>query len=257
MRRPVSGLEIELTRESEVTIVRPVGELDVRTFRELRDTLLKCAVELPDLVVVLMDGLVVEHNHLYSVFVQAWMRVSDWPGVPIMLVATDRERRRRLSLLPATRYVPVHASIRDAVAAGGDPPARRRAETKLPAQGTASPLARRFVADICGKWGLSGLTGDAAAIATEFVENTLRHTESAPVLRLELRRGLLTVAVADESPHPAVLKERGAGEALSLGLLMVAQSSKVWGCTPTLLGGKVTWAVLSSHSPEYELPGKL
>ncbi|WP_370949704.1 hypothetical protein AB5J62_19600 [Amycolatopsis sp. cg5] len=257
MMRPIHDLETHLTSERGATIVRPTGVLDVSTFPQLRDTLLKCAADQPDVVIVLMDDLVVGSNHLYSVFVQVWMRTSEWPGVPIMLVAEDRRLHRRLTELPAARFVPVHGSVRKAISAAGSPPQRRRAENWLPALSSASHLSRQFTAEICRRWGVRWLTYDAAAIATEFVENTLQHTDSEPVLRLELRRRLLSVAVADESPRLAVLTERSTDGSLSLGLLVVAQSARAWGCTPTHSGGKVTWAILSIDAPRYELPGEL
>lgn len=86
---------------------------------------------------------------------------------------------------------------------------------------------------------------DAQLIATEFVENTIRHTIYAPRLRLELRRGIFTVAVGDDDPCPAVRHERlGPGEA-GLGLQLVAQVARVWGCSRSWSGGKVVWAVLT------------
>ncbi|SDW55449.1 hypothetical protein SAMN05421504_101887 [Amycolatopsis xylanica] len=250
-------MQVYLTHEADVTLVRPIGTLDVHSFPELRDTLLKCAVEQPTAVIVLMDGLQVDQNQLYSVFVQAWMRAADWPGVPILLVARDRALYHRVSALPAARFVPVHTSVRKAVKAAGVPPRRRRAETTLPPMNGSSPLARQFVAKTCGEWDVRWMTYDAASVATELVENTLQHTDSEPVLRLELRKHLLTVAVSDESPRPAVLTERRADGRLSLGLLVVAQCARVWGCTPTLSGGKVTWAVLPTDARRYELPGEL
>ncbi|MFD8495419.1 hypothetical protein [Amycolatopsis sp. NPDC059657] len=248
MRPPVDGIQIHLAHEADTTLVRLTGTLDVRAFPELRDTLLKCTAEQPAVVVVLVDGLRVDQNQLYSVFVQASMRASEWPGVPIMLVARDRALYHRLSTLPAARFVQVHTSVRKAVKAAGSPPPRRRAETTLPALAGSSAQARQFVATTCAGWGVRWMTYDAAAVATELVENTLQHTGSEPVLRLELRRRLLTVAVSDESPHPAVLTERRADGRLRLGLLVVAQCARVWGCTPTLSGGKVTWAVLSTDA---------
>lgn len=84
-------------------------------------------------------------------------------------------------------------------------------------------------------------------VATELVENSLKHTDSAPTLRLELRCGLLSVAVTDGSPAPAVLRE--SREQPGGGLRLVAQTTRVWGCTLTLAGGKVVWSVLDTRRP--------
>jgi hypothetical protein len=66
------------------------------------------------------------------------------------------------------------------------------------------------------------------------------HTHSAPLLRLELHRSVLTVAVSDGDPAPAVL-----GDCFQArGLNLVAYFARAWGCMPTSEGGKVVWAVL-------------
>ncbi len=81
-------------------------------------------------------------------------------------------------------------------------------------------------------------------VATELVENALGHTESTPRLRLELRRGRFTVAVADDDPLPAVLRERLTRTEPGLGLWLVVRVARRWGCARSWSGGKVVWAVL-------------
>lgn len=71
------------------------------------------------------------------------------------------------------------------------------------------------------------LAEDAELVATELVENALRHTDSAPRLRLELRRRRLSVEVADESPRPAVVREGLDLTETGIGLRMVAKVAKV------------------------------
>lgn len=85
-------------------------------------------------------------------------------------------------------------------------------------------------------------------IVTELVENTIRHTTSDARVRLELRRGLFTVAVADDDPRPAVLHERTSTLEHGLGLHLVAGSAKAWGSSPVWGGGKIVWAVLPSRT---------
>ncbi|WP_372671797.1 hypothetical protein [Amycolatopsis kentuckyensis] len=77
-------------------------------------------------------------------------------------------------------------------------------------------------------------------------ENTIRHTTSTPTLRLDLRRGRLTVAVLDDDPHAAVLLPRPTPGASGLGLHIVAQPATHWGCGPRWSGGKAVRAILTS-----------
>lgn len=62
-----------------------------------------------------------------------------------------------------------------------------------------------------------------------------------PALLAARDRGHLTVAVRDESQHPAVLRERLPGDRRGNGLRIVADMARVWGCAPCLGGGKVVF----------------
>ncbi|WP_342750237.1 ATP-binding protein [Amycolatopsis australiensis] len=126
---------------------------------------------------------------------------------------------------------------------------------QLAASPQASALARSFVGRVCAEWDVPEHVEDALMIATELVENAIRHTTSTPRLRLELRRGVFTVAVADDDPRPAVLFELprpGHG----LGLRLVAQTSRVWGCSGSWTGGKVVWAVLARRRRSSRVRGR-
>src|ERR1044072_1183765 len=92
----------------------------------------------------------------------------------------------------ALRTVLVKAAVDEPRAAIVD--LERRAVPARPA------LARRFVLDVCSDWPVGPRVREAVVIANELVENTLLHTYSAPMLRLELRRGMLTIAVYDDNP---------------------------------------------------------
>ena len=56
---------------------------------------------------------------------------------------------------------------------------------------------------------------------------------------------MFSVAVADDNDRPAVLLERLSPAEPGLGLRMVAQVTKVWGCSESWSGGKIVWAVLA------------
>ncbi|UJW35506.1 ATP-binding protein [Saccharothrix sp. AJ9571] len=235
-----------LRRESGATVVTLTGALDVRSYPEVRDTLLKCAAEQPPVLVAVIDDLVpaVGSLSLLNVFAQVWMRVSDWPGIPFVLVSAT------LPQGAIARFVPVYPTVAAALRGAELPPERQRARLALSrAEGTARQ-SRNYTRDVCQDWHLAPeVVADARSVVNELVENVLAHTESEAVLRLELRPKVLSVAVADDSPVPARLREGQAGYYGGLGLLLVAQLTTVWGCTPTLAGGKVVWGVLARSVP--------
>lgn len=236
-------LRIEHTARDGSSVVRPLGSLTTATYPMLRDALLKYAAETPDAILVDIGELHVEQQYLLSVFSLVWMRVADWPGVPVVLVVPDEARRSRLAGEPVARYVPVHADTTRALDTL-DRPQRYRKQHALAGAAVASSQARSLAAAACGQWGLEALADDVQLVTTELVENALKHTNAEPSLRFELRRGFMTVAVTDDSPVRPAVGEAEPGRDSGRGLHLVTTLAHTWGATPTLAGGKVVWAVL-------------
>jgi hypothetical protein len=235
-------VHLDIGRRQQATVVRITGELNLVSYATLRDGLLKIATDAPDGLVADISELVVDDPSLVSVFSLIAMRIGDWPGIPFTLVAAaghqDLLRRHVVD-----RYVPVGADLAAATAAL-DHPVRRRCERTFPRTEGTSARIREFVAEKLGEWEVPELADDARLIATELAENVLRHTASEPRLRLDLRRGVCTVAVADHDARPAVLLERLSPFEPGMGLKLVAQIARSWGCSKSWAGGKVVWAVL-------------
>ncbi|MET8853100.1 ATP-binding protein [Amycolatopsis sp. NPDC004625] len=221
-----------------------VGVLDRTTYRQLRDRLLEFAVDAEDGVLVDIERLDLRDHALTRVFALVALRIADWPAVPFALVTGRPEQRAVLAARAVDRRVPVYADV-GAAEAALTRPARRRAGRVLDRSTGASARARAFVRGTCAEWMVPELAEDAELVATEFVENTLRHTDSEPRLRLELRRGKLAVEVADTSSRAAVLREGLDLASVGLGLRMVTKVAKTWGCSRRRSGGKTVWAVLA------------
>lgn len=245
MSSPGSELVTDIVDVNGVTVVEVSGLLDTATYARLRMTLMKCAVEQPRALIVDVGALAVGALSALTVFSAVATQVSQWPAIPVLLVASGPEADL-LDTGHVSRFVPVYGNLAAAVAAAGDPPPRRVARRSLPNSLESARLARRFVEETCVGWSQPELSADAVMVANEFVENTLRHTYSAPSVRVELRRGLLTIAVYDDDPTPALLPEPGVTGPGRLGLTFVSKLARSWGCSPTLSGGKVVWAVLAA-----------
>ncbi|OXM63563.1 anti-anti-sigma factor [Amycolatopsis vastitatis] len=238
-----SPVRLAIGRREEATVVTVTGELNVASYPSLRDGLLKIATDVPDGLVADISGLTIEDASLVSVFSLVAMRIGDWPGIPFTVVAGTPGHRVLLHRHVVDRYVPVRADLAAAVVAL-DHPVRRRCEHVFPRAGGSSARAREFVTAKLAEWGVPELAEDARFIVTELVENVLRHTTSEPRLRLDLRRGVCTVAVADHDTRPAMLLERLSPFEPGMGLKLVAQIARTWGCSRSWAGGKVVWAVL-------------
>ncbi|MGM1059383.1 ATP-binding protein [Saccharothrix sp. Mg75] len=238
-------MALEVTRIDGATVVRPSGLLDLTSYRAFRDDLLKCAAEGPTGVVVrLDDGFRCATPAFMSIFATVWLRLAEWPGVPVVLVGESTGYRQFLASSAAGRLVPAFTLLAAALASLDEPPERRRDEIQLPDTIVGALVARQFVREACERWRLGALVDSAVVVVTELVENAVRHAASAPVVRLEYRGGRLSVAVRDDSAEPVSKPDPGATPPGGVGLAIVDSLSRVWGCAPWPSGGKVVWAVL-------------
>jgi anti-anti-sigma regulatory factor len=239
-----AGLSVEEHDLAGACVLEPRGLLDVPACGALRESLVRTGADEPSAVIVDLGGLEIPDDAALSLFRSAGDQLAQWPGVPLLLVAGRAEHRRMLDRYEVCTELPVHPSVPAAAAALGRPPPRRVARLTLPNSMTGARLARAFVERTCVRWERTGDALDAVTVVNELVENTLLHTYSAPSVRLELRRGLLTVAVYDDDPAPPRMGGPTPAIADRRGLLLVDRLVAVWGCSPTRSGGKAVWAVL-------------
>jgi anti-anti-sigma factor len=248
------ALHIGTDTSGKATIVKPVGELSVATAPRLRDALLKCVADQPSAVIVDLEFLDAQNDCALSVFGVVARRTSDWSGIPLILV-TGRPIQRRLSprMKTLARFVLIAPTIEVALASIERPPIRRVTTRPLASVPAAVNSARRHVTLTCDRWGCAAVTDDAVAVAVELVGNALRHAGADLTLRLELRRGLLTVAVTDDNPDtPVERREQARLEDPpdhGSGAGIVAKLAKGWGSSTTTTGGKTVWAVLRTAEP--------
>jgi hypothetical protein len=238
------------TRTLDTTPVLTVdGVLDGTTYLTLRDRILQFALDEPPSVIVDVTALKVPAASAWSVFTSARWHVRTWPDVPIALVCAHAAGRNAISRIGVARYVPVYPTVE--AARNGvhvDNRGRRRAHAQLPATLASLPEARRLVREVLAAWSQSALIATATVIVNALVENVLRHTQSAPGLRLATDGTTVTVAVEDTSSAAAHRRERpGGGADMVSGLAIVAALSRAWGSTPTS-SGKTVWAVIGPEN---------
>ncbi|MFG1644124.1 ATP-binding protein [Amycolatopsis sp. NPDC049252] len=237
------GITIELTPRLASTLVTVTGELDLSGYAFLRDGLLKVAADTPPCLIADITGLALNEYSPAAVFPLVARRIGDWPGIPFLLVTHQPAQLRALHDHGVDRFVPVHPDVE---AAERRPvPIRRFAQRVLSRSDDAPAVARAFVRERAQRWGVPKLVYDGTLIATELVTNVIQHTTSRPEILLELRPGMLAVAVSDDSRRPAVLRESSGGQP-GLGLRIVADAARVWGSSPRWSGGKIVWAVLAT-----------
>lgn len=244
-------LHIRAWAQGGALVIRLEGLLDLSSYASVRDCLLKCVAEQPRAVLVELGDLRVESVTLLSVFASVWMRTASWPAVPLRLAATREPIRSMLRSTAVVRFVGTHDTLAQAWASIDRPPPRQRAELTIPSSPACGRKVRRFVRDMCLRWGLGSMCDDLTLVAGALVDDAVTDDEWLGV-RLELREDKLTVAV--RCADPAVRQpSRGPLDSIgSRGLAIVAAIASAWGHAPTADGGKITWGVL--RIPGYTPP---
>lgn len=245
-----SALRIDSEARHEVPILAIEGVLDSSTYRTVRDSVIKAALDEPRAVIVDVNRLSVPAASAWTVFTSARWHVSVWPDVPILLVCSEVAARRVIIAGGVARYVPVHATRELALGAvrSRSVQIRRRARTELPRTRGSLGLARAVVRDWLTAWNQSELIPAASTVATVFVENVLDHTESVPVLLAESHRDAVTVAVEDGSDRlPGRHEDAERGAEVVSGLAIVSALCRTWGATPTSTG-KTVWGLVGSEN---------
>lgn len=249
MSSPLETLRVTARTVQHSCVLTADGVLDSSTYLQLREAIVKAALDEPRAVVVDVSGLEAPAPSAWSVFTSARWLVDTWPAVPIHLVCDHDEGRDAVARNGITRYVHIHPTVDAALDALVDVRGTRlRTRMELPAAPCSLRMARGFVAQRLTEWGVGSLVAVATVIVNVFIENVLQHTAEAPALVLETDGSTVAVSVRDGSPHLAARHEdsfRG-GEQIS-GLAIVASISRAWGCTPTL-SGKTVWAVVGPEN---------
>jgi len=243
----IGELSVYWWRHAGATVVVAEGALDPVSYGDLRVAVVKAAAELPRAVIVDLDRTGVAHPTALALFPAVASEIAVWPGVPLLIAVANEANHRILADYRMRQYLPVHRSIEEAMDCIADPPPRRVARTELPNGAASFDRAREFVTEWCGRWQVTTeRTTDVLRVALELVDNTIKHTYGPPTVRVELRRGMLTIAVYDGDPEPVHLIEPGTDPVTGVehGLTAIARLSRAWGSTGTQSGGKVVWAVL-------------
>jgi anti-anti-sigma factor len=252
-------VEIEQSTRDGCAVLTLYGRLDRRTAPQLQRVLRKRLGEQPTAVVCDLSGLEDLDPDCAGLFtVAAHHPSSSWPETPLLLCGAPPAVAAALARLGVPRFVPVHASLDEAVAAAGRRPPYLRDELRLPPSPAAPATARRFVRETCRTWRLllddrddavsrsaaEELVERAELLTSELVTNALVHARTDVHLRLSLRDARLHIGVHDRTRRLLRLV-RGDPEAeAGRGLLLVERLSRAWGVYRPPEGGKVVWCVL-------------
>ncbi|MFC9734931.1 ATP-binding protein [Streptomyces roseolus] len=131
----------------------------------------------------------------------------------------------------------------------------QEASVTLPSDPAAVATARRFVAEVLGRWGLDG-DGDTAdsirLMVSELATNAVLHTfGQSPTFTVELRldrEEVLRIGVTDSHPRfprrlPAAVQQDN-GRGMVIIRILAAEAGGRLSVTATAEGGKTVWITL-------------
>ena len=84
-------LEIDDWMWDDTAVVAPSGQLAVATYSQLRDHLTKIGADQPRAIVVDLARLRIHSAAAFAVFATVHTRLTQWPGVPLLLVRGQRQ----------------------------------------------------------------------------------------------------------------------------------------------------------------------
>ena len=80
------------------------------------------------------------------------------------------------------------------------PPLRNAVDAFVPCDATSPSRARRFVADVLNRHGLSAAQDEATLLVSELVTNAIRHANSDATIAIDLTEERVRVSVTDYGP---------------------------------------------------------
>jgi STAS domain len=241
-------LRIRATDMTDARLLTLDGELDAVTFRPLRDTIVRAALDEPPAVIIDVTDLTARDDPAWAVFTTARWQIAEWPDVPIGLVCAHDYGRNALQRNGITRYVPAYTTLQTAaaeLAADELRRYRRRAHAALPALKTSIRRSRELTAEWLTAWSRTDFIHAVSAVTTELVELALADANNALSLRVESDGSTVAVAVQHVDIERTRLR-RHVDDAVS-GLDLVVANCRVWG-NYTSAAGNTVWAVVGPEN---------
>ena len=242
------GLRVAVRQSGDAVVVRPLGRLDPLTYQQMQQTLLYCVVTKPSSLVVELDELEVTNSSSLSLFTTVWIRVGEWPGVPMVLVAGRERLRAQLNRRKLSEFVPCFPTTSEALASVNGHSPHYRERVWLPPSLNAVRWAKLVVDRFFLHQQVQAQLGVVQLVVSELVRAATRTASSDISLRLEQYSEMLTVAVRNDA-LAAHRCSAATGPA-------IADMVSAFGRTLVDARSVVTWATFKSRTPPNSRPSR-
>jgi anti-anti-sigma factor len=246
-------MEIQHSMRDGYTVLTMTGSIDLFTVPQIQRSLLKAHAGQPYALICDLSGV----GHLDPVCAGVFATVANhpssrWPATSFLLCGAQPPVAAILGRLRTPQFLPLYASLEQALDAAADRPPYLRDELLLAPTATAAAAARLYVRDLLGYWQPalpdSAVLERAVLVTNELVTNAVVHARTDLRLRLELRGDWLHIAVRDGSPRVLRMVSANPEAEGGRGLRLVEQLARAWGVHPHPDGGKVVWCTLKLYS---------
>jgi anti-anti-sigma factor len=230
-------------------VVSLTGQINLSTAAQIQRTLLKDFAGQPLGIICDLSGVDAIDPVCATIFASVANQPGGrWPANSLVLCCVQPAVAEVLGRLGVAHFLPLYASLEEAVGHAFMRPAYLYEELRLAQTPTAPAAARLFVSQTLQDWRVAlpdeEVSQQAQLLADELVTNAVVHARSDLWLRLELRGDLVHIAARDLDRRllrPVVDDPWGAG---GRGLRLVEGIATAWGVQHHPDGGKVVWCTL-------------
>ena len=243
-------MEITHSSRDDCSIVTITGRIGLLTAARVKRVLVKELADDPPAVICDLSGVHALDPLCASVFsAVAHHPSSHWPATSLLLSGASPRVAEVLRRLRVPHFLPMYATVEDALAEAAGRPPYLRDGLRLPPTPAAAATVRDFVHRLLGHWRIalpdSELIDRAVLLADELVTNAIVHARTEFRLRVALSGDQLRLAVHDDSPRQPRLALLGPEAETGRGLRLVEQTAKAWGVHHHAGDGKTVWCTLA------------
>src|SRR5215211_7654983 len=250
-----AAMRIQQSSRQGCVVLSLAGRLDLAAAPQLQRVILKQLAQQPPAIICDLSQVEAIDPPCAGALTSIRHPALSWPGTALILcgahpavaeILLEQGEASRLAMYPSLDQALANAHAR--------PPWLQEQLTLGPVP-TAAATGRAFVHEVCGRWGIQGLTDPAALLASELVTLSVTHAGTAMELRVELVGARLQVAVSDQDPD--LLGFLAAREEIDrrLALLVVDQVATAWGVRQDGDEGKTVWCTLELPAQEADMAG--
>jgi LuxR family transcriptional regulator, maltose regulon positive regulatory protein len=250
-----AAMRIQQSSRQGCVVLSLAGRLDLAAAPQLQRVILKQLAQQPPAIICDLSQVEAIDPPCAGALTSIRHPALSWPGTALILcgahpavaeILLEQGEASRLAMYPSLDQALANAHAR--------PPWVQEQLTLGPVP-TAAATGRAFVHEVCGRWGIQGLTDPAALLASELVTLSVAHAGTAMELRVELVGARLQVAVSDQDPD--LLGFLAAREEIDrrLALLVVDQVATAWGVRQDGDEGKTAWCTLELPAQEADMAG--